>query len=180
MKKIILSAALLASLLLSGCGNAAQQRYLAYSQELSEQDSLGFTARLTAVYPDRSADFTLRYELSDGVQRVTVLEPESIRGVSARIGEDGTKLEYDGAILDTGDLDRSGLSPLSALPLLVEALKSGHANAFWTEEDCDVVELLVDDVTTVRVHFDAAGRPASAELISDGVVRVQCEIIDRS
>ena len=180
MKKIILTAALLVSLLLSGCGNAAQQRYLAYSQELSERDSLGFTARLTAVYPDRSADFTLRYELSDGVQRVTVLEPESIRGVSARIDEGGTKLEYDAAVLDTGDLDRAGLSPMSALPLLVDALKSGHANAFWTEEGCDVVELLVDDVTTVRVHFDAAGRPASAELVSDGVVRVQCEIIDRS
>ena len=40
--------AVLALLLLSACGNAALQRYESFSQQLQEQDTLSFTAALTA------------------------------------------------------------------------------------------------------------------------------------
>ncbi|MBR5095094.1 MAG: hypothetical protein IK095_08370 [Oscillospiraceae bacterium] len=176
MKKLVLAVSLLACLLLTACGNAAQQRFLAFSEELAQRDALSFTADLTASYPDRDAAFTLRYELSDGTQRITVLAPGSISGVSARIDADGTKLEYDGAVLDTGDLDGFGLSPMSALPAVVTALTQGHADAFWTEDGMDAVELQLDDSTTVRVHFGRDGVPCRAELISDGTVTVVCQI----
>ena len=68
-----------------------------------------------------------------------------------------TALEYDGLILDTGDLDAYGLTPMSALPLLVEALRTGHPDAFWEEGGCDAVELLFDDHTRARVWFDEEG-----------------------
>ena len=127
MKKLLVLV-LLCCLILSGCANAAQQRFLNYSQELAARDALSFTADLTAFYPDRSAEFSLRFEQKDGVQRVTVLSPGSISGVSARVEQGSTALEYDGLILDTGDLDEYGLTPMSALPMMVDALCRGHAD----------------------------------------------------
>ena len=176
MKKALALIPLLFALLLSACGNAALQRYESFSQQLQEQDTLSFTAALTASYPDRTAQFDLRYTLEDGMQRITILSPERISGISASVQLGKTTLEYDGLILDTGDLDAYGLSPMSALPLLVEALRHGHGDAFWTEEGMDAVELLFDDHARANVWFDAEGLPCRAELISDDVVVVSCEI----
>ena len=176
MKKTLVLLSLLFAFLLSGCGNAALQHYERFAEDLRERDALSFTAELTASYPDRTAQFSLRYALEDGVQRVTVLAPERISGISARVEQGKTALEYDGLILDTGDLNEFGLSPMSALPLLVEALRQGHGAAFWTEEGMDAVELLVDDHCRARVWFGEEGLPCRAELLSDGTVTVQCEI----
>lgn len=176
MKKALALIPLLFALLLSACGNAALQRYESFSQQLQEQDTLSFTAALTAAYPYRTAQFDLRYTLEDGMQRITILSPERISGISASVQLGKTTLEYDGLILDTGDLDAYGLSPMSALPLLVEALRHGHGDAFWTEEGLDAVELLFDDHARANVWFDAEGLPCRAELISDDVVVVSCEI----
>lgn len=175
MKKILVILPLLVCLLLSGCGNQSRERFAAFSEELSQRDTLSFTAELTASYPDRSAAFTLRYTLEGDVQRVTVLAPGRISGISACVEKGGTALEYDGLILDTGDLDAYGLTPMSALPLLVDALRTGHPDAFWEEGGCDAVELSVSDHCLARVWFDG-GIPCRAELQCDGVVTVACEI----
>ncbi len=176
MKKLLVLSLLLFCLLLGGCGNPALTRYETFTRDFSEKTGLDFTAELTASYPDRTAQFSLRYALADGVQRVTVLAPERISGISARVELGKTALEYDGLILDTGDLDDYGLSPMSALPLLVEALRSGHADAFWTEDGKDAAEILVDDHTRAQVWFDQEGLPCFAELVCDGVVTVSCQI----
>lgn len=176
MKKRLVLIPLFLCLLLSACGNPALARYESFSQELSQRETLSFIAQLTASYPDRTARFTLRYALEDGVQRVTVLAPERISGISARLEPGKTSLEYDGLILDVGDLDDYGLSPMSALPLLVDALRHGHADAFWTEDGKDAVELLIDDHTRAQVWFDPEGLPCYAELVSDGLVTVSCHI----
>jgi hypothetical protein len=176
MKKRLVLLPLLFCLLLGACGNAGRDRFEAFSARLNQSEALCFTAELKASYPDRQALFTLRYALEDGVQRVTVLAPDSISGVSARVEAGSTALEYDGLILDTGDLDEYGLTPMSALPLLADALGRGYADAYWTEEDLDAVELLYDDSTRVRVWFDAEGLPCRAEIQCGDRVTVSCGI----
>ncbi|MBR3474806.1 MAG: hypothetical protein IKH34_07040 [Oscillospiraceae bacterium] len=176
MKKRLVLLCLLFCLLLSACGSDALDHFEAFSAELNQCETLSYTAALTASYPDRTAQFTLRYALEDGVQRVTVLGPDSISGISARLEAGKSALEYDGLILDTGDLDEFGLTPMSALPLLTDALRRGHADAFWTEEGMDAVELLYDDYTRVRIWFDAEGLPCRCEIQCGDRVTVSCEI----
>ena len=166
-------------LLLSGCGkNAAAERYAPFSEALAARGDLSFAAELRAEYPDRTVSFTLAYEDDEPGCRVTVLAPESIRGVCAHLNGSESALGYDSVVLDTGALDRYGLSPCSALPRLAEALRDGHLESAWEEDGQTVWELTSDDTLRVQVRLNEELIPVHAELISDGRVRVFCDIIE--
>lgn len=165
-------------LLLTGCGSgSAQKDFEAFSNELAARSELEFTAELTAIYTDKNVPFTLAYEKEEGGCVVTVLEPKMVQGIRARISDGGTAVEYEGIMLDTGRLDDYGLSPMTALPILVEAMCSAHADSFWEEGGLNAVKLLPSDTLSAVVWFDG-GVPVRAELISEGRVTVNCEIKD--
>lgn len=177
MKRLCLPALLAVCLLLAGCANSAKKQYEQFSAGLSGRSSLSFTAQLSAEYTDRTVDFTLQYEQNEGGSTVTVVAPALISGVRARFSAGGSAIEYDGIVVDTGELDACGLTPMSALPLLVEALKNGHAESFWSEDGKSVVQLVLSDSRSAVVRFDSGSMtPVSAELVSDGRVTVRCEI----
>ena len=176
MKKTPIVFLLLLALWMSGCGQAQQNKYESFAEELSSRESLSFTAELTAVYPTRSAEFSLRYNLDGEEQRITVLSPGRISGIQASVERGKTQLAYDGLILDTGDLNDFGLSPMSALPVLIDTMCNGHVDAVWEEDELSVVKLLYDDHTTAQVWFTEEMIPVRAELFSDGVLKIQCEI----
>lgn len=178
MKKLYLPLLLCFTLLLTGCGNSsARSDVEKFSASLNELDELNFTSRIRAEYDDRSAEFTLDYtEDADGC-RVTVTSPEIIKGVSARISTGETALEYDGVALDTGLLDDFGLSPMSALPILVDAMRTGYLDSAWEEDEELVAIFIPSDELSVEVRFDRYTKlPVSAELASGGRVRVFAEI----
>lgn len=178
MKRFCLLLIAALSLLLTACGGgSAKKEFEAFSADLSERDSLEFTAELTAIYEDKNVDFTLSYEKDGDGCLVTVLEPKMVAGIRARITGGGTAVEYEGIMLDTGRLDDYGLSPMTALPMLVDAMCSAHADSFWEEGGLDAVKLLPSDNLSAVVWFDA-GMPVKAELISDGRVTVSCNIKD--
>lgn len=181
MKKALLPVLILLSLLLSACGDgAAKSRFDAFSASLRERETLSFTADLRAEYPDRSDDFTLAYQKDPAGEQITVLAPELIAGISARREAGSTALVYEGLILDLGPLDAYGLTPMSALPRLVETLLNGHMDSYWEESAMRVYRLICDDHLTATVWFDRDMNPLRAELASDGNVRVFCEISDWS
>ncbi len=181
MKRLVLLLLLLPCLLLGGCGqNDAAARFAPFSEALAARSDLCFTAALRAEYPDRSAAFTLRYEDSAPGSVVTVLQPEEIRGVSVHLDGAESALGYDAITLDTGALDRYGLSPACAPARLVQALREGHLESAWEEDGLTVWELIVDDGQSVCVWLSEALVPQRAELISDGRVTVFCEILDWS
>ena len=108
-----------------------------------------------------------------------VLSPELIKGVRARLEDGSSCLEYSGVMLETGKLDRYGLTPMSALPALVKALREGHLDACWTEDGKTVLQLIADDCLTATVWLESGSMtPMRAELSSDGRVRVFCTITD--
>ena len=107
------------------------------------------------------------------------MAPELIRGIRAHARAGETTLEFDGVMLDTGPLNDYGLSPMSALPLLVEAMKSGYIDSVREENGEYAALIIPDDHLNVQLHLDKyTMRPVYAELISDGKVSVFINIRD--
>ncbi len=103
-------------------------RYLALS---------GCTARLelTADYGERVYEYGLDLSYQrEGDTTLTVTAPEGAAGVTARISGDETFLEYDGASLETGPLDESGLSPMGAVMLMFRCAREGFIAESGMEE----------------------------------------------
>lgn len=180
MKKFVLPAMLAICLLLSACGkaNAVKNAYEDFSKELSACDEFSFTAAVRAEYEHKTARFTLSYTEDDVGGTVTVIAPELISGISARVLKNSTRLEYGDVSLDVGTLDKHGLSPMSSLPALVSALKSGHLDSFWTEDGKTVLQLIPNDDLLCTVWFSDSMTPLRAEIQSDGRVVIFAEISD--
>lgn len=180
MKRLLLILPLCAALLLTACGRyRGESDYLAFAGRLNACERLNFTANVRAEYEHKTARFTLEYGEDGEGGRVTVLAPALIKGVSARVSPGSSTLEYDSVVLDTGSLDAFGLSPLSALPAFVRALRTGHADSVWEEDGKTAVLLEPDDGLRCSVWFSKGDMtPLRAELITDGRVTVYLELSD--
>lgn len=178
MRKISSVILLCLAVMLTGCGgSAARESFEEFSTSLNDEAALCFTARIRAEYDDRTAEFTLDYTEDESGCVVSVVSPEMIRGVSAHITAGETALEYDGIMLDTGTLDSFGLSPMSALPLLVETMKSGYLDTAWEENDALCAVLVPSDNVSIELRLDKYTKtPLYAEISSNGRVRVFAEI----
>lgn len=176
MKRLCLPLLVLC-LLLSGCGErAAKKEFEDFSQELAAREALSFRAALNFQYEDRSLDFSLGYARDSQGETVTVIEPEIISGLRARLSPKGDTLEYEGLILDTG-APGTGPSPMSALPLLVRALCSGHLESCRREQDMSVWELIPEDGTSVSVWLEEGPLvPVKAEIYLEGRLWASCLI----
>ncbi len=179
MKRLALPL-LLVSLLLTGCGQrGSEKRFLAFSDALAAKETLSFTADVRAEYADRTLEFTLAYEKDAEGETVTILRPERIAGIRARLKPGGSTLEYEGLILETGPLDPYGLTPMNALPKLTEALLTGHLDSHWTDDGALVCKLILDDRVSVSVWFEPESMtPRRAEIQSGETVCLFCELSD--
>ena len=139
MRKII-SCVLMMILLLTGCGkprddtpeNLAAQIRAEYLS-LKEWSS---TVNLSANYGEQVFDFTVDAVWKrEGDTVLTVTEPDLVAGITARIRDGETVLEYDGAGISIGMLDLSGLTPVSAIPAFVTCITTGYmARCSWLGE----------------------------------------------
>ncbi|MFI3254797.1 MAG: hypothetical protein R3Y63_10740 [Eubacteriales bacterium] len=132
------------------CGTSREEVYhqealLARSAYLSLEQGTGI-CHINADYGERVYDFSLVLTLSqnNGIYhcQLSLTAPEEIAGIVATqegLGGD-SKLMWDGMILETGDLDDDGLSPMTAIPLLLETLSSGYLEGV-TLKDNGVLEL---------------------------------------
>lgn len=169
---------LLPLLLLAGCANGAETGFERFRALLP--DAVHVTAELRCEYDERSLAFTLRCDETEEGCTVSVLAPQEIAGVSVKLGEGLSQLNFDGVTLDCGDLNDYGLSPVTALPTLLQALREGHAESYWTEGGSTLGELTLDDHVSAQVTLSETLSPTAAELRSDGRVRVFLTLIDWS
>lgn len=167
-------------LVLTGCQRRdIEAEFDAFSEGLRSGTCVSFTAKLRAEYENKTARFTLSYEENEEGGTVTVLAPELIKGIQAHVSPGGTQLRYDSVVLDTGALDSFGLSPLSSLPLMLQAMKSAHLDSFREENELLVLELEPADGMKCTVWFEAENMiPLRGEIASGGRVTVYIEISD--
>lgn len=139
-------------LLLSGCGGQGMDEVDQLTLDLrgAYLALAGVTAQLEveADYGRRVYDYAMELNWRrEGETTVTVTAPETVAGITARIADGETLLEYDGVSLETGPLDESGLSPLGAGPALLEAAAGGFIaeSGFDTLGETECLRLLCRD-----------------------------------
>ena len=174
MKRLYLPLMLALCVLMSSCTkSSAADKVNEFVGTLNTAEELNFTAKLRSEYDSKTVTFALEYASDKDGCRVTVLEPQLISGLSAHIAAGETELRFDELILDTGELDKFGLTPMSALPMLIDALKNGSCDSAWEENGEIAAYLVATDTLSAQIRFDKyTMNPTHAELISEGMVKV--------
>ena len=80
-------------------------------------------------------------------------------------------------MLDIGKLTDDGLTPMSALPLLMRTLREAGADTLWLEDDLLAVQLMPSDDTAVKLWIDPDSlTPQNAEIAYKGQTLVFVDI----
>lgn len=176
-------------LLLTACGGSGggertgEDLALEIQREFAAMTACSGQVRLEADYETRVFTCLLdaAYDRVTGGQ-LTLLEPELVKGVTARISAEGTSLTYGDLSLETGALTDDGLSPMEAVPRLYQAVSQGFiAGAQLSDGVLSVTyrEGTQDPGTGLEtvVTFDAESHaPLTGELYWDGARVVTAQI----
>lgn len=189
MRRSVVICVLMMTLLLSACGGAEQGN--AMQQVLTIRawylETTQYTANLsvTADYGQRVYTYGLEVRGTDGECVLTVTEPQELAGITARIANGESCLEYDGAVLETGNLSADGLTPLSAVPAMLDCVRTGFIDSCGLERlgDRDTLcvhyrdpERLAGEGREITIWFDSrSGALIQGEIFMDGYRVIRCD-----
>lgn len=140
MRKVFSLCVLMMTLLLfSGCAGGGEDQDaldLALTIRSEYLAVMHFTAQaeLTADYGQRVYDYTLSVDANQEETVLTVTAPELMAGVTARAKTDAIFLEYDTLCIETGPLANDGLSPVSAIPAMLNAVRRAYITTCGMDE----------------------------------------------
>ena len=123
---------------LTGCGQGveAEQQALNMRGQYLSDTPCSMVAELTADYGQRVYTFTVSADVTQEEMTLTIQEPDLLSGITAHLTEDSSSLVYDGLVLELGELDVDGLSPMEAIPALFESIRGDYmAECILNEED---------------------------------------------
>lgn len=176
-------------LLLAACGGGSaggseeETLALAIRGEYLEMTSCAATAEITADYGQRVYQYTMSVEASEEETALVITAPETVAGITARLKDKDSLLEYDGIAVETGPMDQQGLTPVSAVPALLEETRSGYMRACALEEDGTLLRMDCCDPegepgkgVETTLWFDADTHAlARGEIRVDGFRAILCE-----
>ncbi|MGM9521532.1 MAG: hypothetical protein ACI3VB_03545 [Oscillospiraceae bacterium] len=181
MRKATLCALMISlPLLLSSCSvMTGTDDILKIQEDFSASENISFTAELTADYGQHLYEYRISFDGLPDSGTITIIEPESIAGTQVAIEDGASSLCFDGAQIYTGEILPDGLSPVDAVPMLLEAWRTGLvtecAKESFDGEDClNAVFRITDDVN-LRTWFGfESGLPLYAEVDFDGYTVISC------
>ena len=130
MRKALLFAPML-MFLLTACGGGKGKPDSLTSQLQAEYAAVAsavMEADVTCHYEDEIREYTLLCDYTPETSTVTVLSPANLAGISATVEGGTLSLNYDGISLDAGSYSDAAVSPVAALPRLMEAAAKGYVS----------------------------------------------------
>lgn len=194
-RKIGAQMMILALVLLAGCGRdsgagrGAEELALEIRTEYIGMTALSAGLEVTADYGERVYTYgmALAWDQTEGTT-LTLTAPEEVAGVTLRVQDGETALEYDGVRLETGPLSEEGASPVDAVPALLGQVREGFIAECCTEQLGEQETLRVcyrapdaqpGTGTETTVWFDAASHALlRGEVAVDGFTVLQCVFSD--
>lgn len=168
-------------LLLAGCAagggkkQSGEELALEIQREFAHMTACTGRFSLTVDYGERTFECVLdaTYDQVTGGM-LTIVEPELVKGVTARFSDGGTSLVYEGFSLETGPLTDEGISPMETLPTLWKQIAGGYMAAVEEKDGSLTVTYRADGqspgtgLEAVVVFDTESGEPTSGELFWDG------------
>ena len=147
LKQAKLLALMICLVILCGCSKSEKYegKFTTWRDSYISLAEHSIEAVVTASDEDKVCEYTLLYTMNADGEAVKVLAPELIADITAHIEKDGTRLSFEGAMLETGSTLSENLSPLMALPTFMDIIKDGHTENSWRETK-DEKELLVTEL----------------------------------
>ena len=131
-----------------------------------------FDAVITADYGDRLYSFTLGCTAdSQGDLQFTVLEPETIAGITGTLSQNAGKLTFAGEALAFDMMAEGLVSPISGPWVLLKTLRGGYLTACGMEDG--LLRVTLDDsyaegALHVEVWLNGADVPVRGEILWQG------------
>jgi len=116
-------------LLLTACGGGEKKEEDLTAQlqaQYAAVASATMEADVTCHYDGEVREYTLLCAYTPQASTVTVLSPANLAGISATVEDGMLSLSYDGISLDAGSCSAAAISPVAALPKLMEAAAKGY------------------------------------------------------
>ncbi len=172
-------------LFLLGCGQPSQsanQRGVELRAGYLSAQTITAQCDLTADYGARVYDFSFDVSYTAEMTTLVITQPELLQGLSVEVGEEGSTILCDGMLMETGELSWDGLTPVTAIPVLLDQLQTGYVQRCSVEEG--VVTLYCGDPDTpmgsgqefIFTLDDATGDLLTGEILVDGVRKINCTI----
>lgn len=191
MRKLLFCVPMMMLLLLPACsgGSAgvseAEELSLEIRGEYLELSDWTTDATVTADYGQRVYQYQLTAVAQGEETVLTLSAPETVAGITARLKGEDSLLEYDGMSVETGPLDKNGLTPVSAIPVLMETAKTGYITSCAMEEgesgpllhiSCGDPEGRPGAGVETALWFDAGNHAlVRGEISVDGFRTILCE-----
>ena len=172
MRQRRFAALLILPLLLAACGGSGDEEAVTAFCAALQNQTVSCEAEIVSRLDGETEAFTLACSESQQGCEIEVRAPELLSGVTAHVSADAS-LSFDGLVVP---VSAEGPSPLSAVPLLLDALRHGHLDLVWREGETLTAQLIPNDDLAVRVYFSPDGHPAAASLIDRGMETITLTI----
>jgi len=170
---------------LCACSSKTDLSKDAIAREYSACTELGIRAAVTADCGGSVFEYGMKYSGSAESGTITVVSPESIAGIVIKTDSASgvTKLVYDGVELMAGELDKDGLTAVSAIPAMLDRWKNGYVSEAVTElldgAKYTALTYPISDETELTTWFDPDTLlPYRAEFSVSGRTVVFCSFQD--
>ena len=178
MRKFLVSVLTIALLILPGCGEREKRLeagFTAFREAVTMAESLTVQAELTVSSGTTAADYVMAVSYDGQCVRMTLEEPELLAGVTAEAEKGAASIAYGGVRLGAGAVDADGLTPVSAVPAILEAMQSGYVELLWWEGDYIAARLHIGDTSVLTLWLEADSLvPVTAEIASGGLTVLTC------
>lgn len=172
MKRLIVVCLLVVTLF--GCGKAgsAVEDAMGLRDRLLKSNGCSFDAVITADYGEDIYTFGMKCNTDkDGQLTFTVIEPETISGISGVISESSASFTFDEQALLFELLADGQVSPISAPWFFVQTLRGGYIRACTVKRDG--LHMIIDDTyednaLQMDIYTDAQMVPIRGEILFDG------------
>ena len=139
---------------------------------LASSNGYSFDTQITADYGDKMYNFEMNCRVDDTANvTFTVIDPETIAGITGTVSSKGGKLTFDDTALAFELLADGQFSPVSAPWVLVHTLHYGYITSCAKVEGGTMVSIddsYEDDALNLSVWLGQDGLPTGAEILWRG------------